>query len=146
MAYFLSECTADMAEGKGQSNKLAQSRILVVDDNHELVVTLSHMLHVLGLRIDSANCGPAALRCLDRSPYDLVLTDLEMPGMSGYALAGEIKEKWSRTRVVIMTGRVREEFESMMQAGIADDWLLKPFSLSVLETVLSQAICKGLDA
>ena len=142
MAYFFNECTVDMTEKKGRSYEFEPPRILVVDDNHEIVVMLSRLLRGMGSQIDSANCGPAAISCLDRSHYDVVLTDLEMPGMSGYALAGKIKEKWSRTRVVIMTGRTRKEFENLMKEGVADHWLPKPFSMSALETVLAQVTCQ----
>ena len=115
------------------------SRILIVDDNHQIVVVVSLMLETLGYQADSANCGTAALGCLDKYDYDLVLTDFDMPDMKGDALAFKIRERWPCTGVVIMTGGNNEEIETSIENGLAEHLILKPFSKRDLETAMSKA-------
>ncbi len=127
------------------SQCLAQPRILVVDDDHLSVQVVTRMMGVLGSKVDAANGGLAVLNCLSRERYDVVITDLEMPGLSGYELACWLKEKSGDTKVIIMTGRNRFEVANFMKSGMVDCWLFKPFSISDLETTLSNIMQLGLE-
>lgn len=138
MAKIIDGAMARRTRNKRMQNAPTPSRVLVVDDNHQTVLAVSFMLEALGFEIDAANCGTAALNCLDRSRYDVVLTDLEMPDMTGSVLAAKIRKNWPDTGIVIMTGRSREEIEDHREAGQIEHWILKPFNMSVLETTLDR--------
>ena len=138
MAYMIEEAMARKAREKKTQNVPASPRVLVVDDNHTTVVAVSLMLEALGFETDAANCGTAALSCLNEFSYDVVLTDFDMPDMMGNALAARIKEKWPETGVVIMTGGNYEEIEDHAENGSIEHWIYKPFNMGALETLLEK--------
>jgi CheY-like chemotaxis protein len=111
----------------------APLRALAVDDDPITLSMACQMLEVLGLQVDTADDGIAALGFLDGRRYDLLLTDLQMPKIDGYALADMLKRRLKHLRVVIMTGCARPEVEEYMQTDLVDCWLFKPFSLEVLK-------------
>jgi CheY-like chemotaxis protein len=104
------------------------------------MMMVSLLLQNLGMTVDAANCGPAAIECLRSCGYDFVVTDLEMPGMDGYKLAARIKLQTPLTKVIIMTGRSPFELEEKMNAGVVDRWLFKPFGGYELRTTLSKLV------
>ena len=107
----------------------AAARILVVDDNADL---RGYLRRILGARwqVETAADGEAALQMARHSPPDLVLTDVMMPGISGFGLLSELKRD-ARTHsipVIMLSARAGEEARvEGLDAG-ADDYLIKPFS------------------
>ena len=85
------------------------SRILIVDDNLDILKLVFRMAKCLGYHPTSAEDGVDALYYLARSHYDLVITDYDMPFMDGYQLADQIKEKHFGTRVIILSGHESEK-------------------------------------
>ena len=138
MAYIKEEVKTRMKRPNRTQNGFAGSRILVVDDNHKIMVSVSLMLEALGFEVDTANCGAAALNCLNRFSYDAVLTDFEMPGMMGDALAAKIRKKWPGTGVVVMTGMSHDEMEDCGENGAAGNWIFKPFNINDLGTTMNK--------
>ena len=63
-----------------------------------------------------------------------------MPDLSGYILACWVREKSPDTKIVIMTGRSREEVAHYMKTGVVDSWLFKPFSIKDLKATLNHTI------
>jgi CheY-like chemotaxis protein len=128
---------------KSPFKKVGELSILVVDDDENIRNVLSEMLDFLGHRVASAPDGAEAFNLLDRSGYDLVITDLGMPGVSGWEVARRVKEKNSQTPVMLVSGwgsqidpaRVRE-------AGI-DLVLNKPFHLEDVRRSISEILSKG---
>jgi two-component system capsular synthesis sensor histidine kinase RcsC len=120
----------------------AQPKALVVDDDHCLVQVVHHMLQTLGFKGETANGGLAAMKCLSRSRYDLMVTDLQMPGMDGYALSGWLKHrpKGRDTKVIVMTGLSYANVVNYMNTGIVDRWIFKPFSLTKLADVVCELV------
>lgn len=82
----------------------ASARILWVDDEVNLRVPLRILLGKMGFQADFAESGAKALSLMENTRYDLVLTDIGMPGMNGWQLADRILEKYAGTKVVIVTG------------------------------------------
>ena len=107
---------------------------LVVDDDHCLLQVVYQMMEVFGFRTDSANGGHAAMRSLFQSRYDVVITDLQMPDMDGYALSGWVKSKFKNTKVIVMTGSNGSDLADFRHTGIVDRWLRETFFYHEPET------------
>lgn len=117
------------------------SRILIVDDNPDILKLVSKMAAQLGYRSTIAEDGVDALYYLTKGYYDLVITDYEMPFIDGYQLADQIKEKHFGTKVIIMTGHCEREVADLLDGSdIVDGLLLKPFSLKTLKEKIEMAI------
>lgn len=113
-------------------------RCLVVDDDPIIMRLVAEMLADLDYQVDTARNGLQALGAMSTCRYDLVVTDLEMPVMSGYHLASRIKNESRDTKIVIMTGHCRNELADLMSTGPVDAWLFKPFDFSELCNVLNE--------
>jgi CheY-like chemotaxis protein len=117
------------------------SRILIVDDNPDILKLVSKMATLLGYRPTAAEDGVGALYYLTRGHYDLVITDYDMPFIDGYQLADQIKEKHFGTKVIIMTGHSESDIADLLDgSGIVDGLLLKPFKLETLKEKIEMAI------
>lgn len=123
---------------KARLRPLIDLRVLVVDDNSVTLRLVTRMLEALGFVVDTAQGGPAAIRALDRSHRDLVVTDYQMPEVDGYTLATWIKQHAESTRVVMMTGCDYAEVSNYMNSGLVDAWIFKPFKLGQLAELLSE--------
>jgi DNA-binding NtrC family response regulator len=115
-----------------------KERILVVEDEEKLRRVIELQLSSAGYEVDKAATAEEAIRLLDRA--DMVVTDLRLPGMDGLELLSLIRRQNSQIPVVVMTafGTV-ETAVGAMKAG-AVDFLLKPFSLDHLMTVVHKAL------
>lgn len=112
------------------------ARVLVVDDDPLMIDLMGLVLRSLNCRVDTALSGPEAILYLERTVYDLVLTDLQMPSMTGLQLAGWIRKHWPDTVLVIMTGCPDVDNYVQHYPDLADSWLLKPFDRQDLLAVL----------
>ncbi len=117
--------------GKRSSQEVgaAESRkILVVDDDEEILSILRDMIQLKGHRVHVASEGSAALELIQKEDFDLVLTDLGMPVISGWEIARCVKEKDRRTPVVLVTGWGTQYEEEDLSARGVDLVLSKPLS------------------
>ena len=106
--------------------------ILVVDDEEPIRRALLRYLERRGHRVAAASDGAEALKLIERHSYDVILSDLRMPGMGGERLVDTLREQDpdAARRVMFMTGHVARDDAALM-AGYADVPLIeKPFSLS----------------
>ncbi len=130
-----------LAAGRVQSEA---SRILIVDDDPDLLKLVSKMAARVGYRTTMAENALDALDHLTRSHYGLVLTDYNMPFMDGYQLAGQIKRKHFGTKVIIMTGNIQQYLGCRPDdSGIVDSVLLKPFSLKKMQQTIELVCFSG---
>jgi DNA-binding NtrC family response regulator len=114
-------------------------RILVVDDDETIRDTLYELLSEEYV-CQTAETAEKAFARLEADPYDVVLTDISMPGLSGLELLGHIRQKFSDTPVIIISGiGDQEHAQGLIKLG-AFDFLLKPFSLEVVEKSVQRAI------
>ena len=115
-----------------------KKRILIVEDEDKLRRILELQLLDSGFEVQKAAKAEEALPLIDRS--DLILTDFKLPGMSGLEMLQLIRRQDTRVPVIVMTafGTVENAVEAM-KAGAAD-FLLKPFSLDHLTTVVNKAL------
>ena len=92
----------------------ATARILVVDDSALARAVVGRGLKVAGMQVDEARCGAEALQLLMANRYDVVISDLCMPGVDGFALLASIKMESPGTEVIILSGV--EDVERAMHA------------------------------
>ena len=133
---------ADMVDASLPQTVTGQprARVLAVDDqgaNRELI---RMQLEALGYQVDMAEEGGEALRRFNEQPYDLVVTDLNMPGMDGYALARYLRAQGAKVPIAALTANAEtEEHQRCAQAGI-DTVLVKPVLLNTLDATLRRML------
>jgi len=116
-----------MAQQKDNNINEDQFSILVVDDDQSILQVLEARLQGAGHRVVAVCNGMQALREMEKMPFDMVLTDVRMPGMDGKALLQEIKQCWPGVPVMLLTayGNIPEAVQAIQQG--AADYLTKPF-------------------
>ncbi len=121
------------AEFRGSLN------LLLIDDERTLRESCKSILTGLGYRVDVASKGEEGLRMAQRRAYDIILTDLYMPDVTGIELVTAVLQDRPETIIVVMTGNpsVASNVEAL-RAG-AWDYLPKPFSATHLEIVIGRA-------
>src|SRR5678815_2371136 len=110
------------------------SAVLIVEDEQHLADGLRYNLKAEGYEVDIAGSAEeAVLLLLDRRKvYDVVVLDVMLPGMDGFALASRLRAKGQFVPILMLTARGQaEDVLRGFEAG-ADDYLPKPFDLSVL--------------
>jgi signal transduction histidine kinase/ActR/RegA family two-component response regulator len=114
-------------------------RVLLVDDEEEVRRALADMLTTQGHTVVTAAGGPEALRCLEAdADFDLVVTDLVMPSVSGWELAAVVRARWPALRVGVVTGRgALPEAAPGVRASV-DFVLSKPVTLDALDQALGR--------
>lgn len=126
---------------------MADERILVVDDEPDILSVLVYHLSRAGYRVTTAVNGPAALSAVANDRPDLVVLDLMLPGMDGYDVLLRMREDeyMRQVPVLLLTAR-REEEERVRGFEVgADDYLTKPFSAREL-TLRIQALLRRSQA
>jgi len=116
--------------------------ILIVDDDDSVRDVLydlfsdEHLCHV-------ADTAEQALAFIDDQPYDVVLTDISMPGLSGLELLGHLRQARPGTPVIVISGiGDRTHAEGLTRLG-AFDFILKPFQLEEIERSVARALEHG---
>lgn len=108
------------------------ARILIVEDEAHLAEGLQFNLQAEGHEVSVAGDGETALEALETKPFDAVVLDVMLPGRNGFEVAAELREKGNYVPVLMLTARGRTEDIVKGFAAGADDYLAKPFELSVL--------------
>ena len=114
--------------------------ILVVDDEGAIRYSISKTLQRVGYQVHTAASGEDALEMMDQQGYDVVLTDIKMPGISGVDLLGRIKERSPDIVVILLTGYASLEtaIESLRLG--AHDYLVKPSSSQDIRNSVSRGL------
>ncbi len=125
---------------------MVTKKILVVDDDSNMANLLSDILVVLHCQTKQAYDGEQALRLLKEEPYDMVITDLRMPKMSGINLLKVVKENYPQLPVVIITGfslgtsGTSGTSQHILVTEKADAFLRKPFKVEDIEKLLKNLL------
>lgn len=111
-------------------------KILIVDDEENVRFCLSKLLEQNGYEVMTAADGYAALRILAGKPFDLVITDINMPEMDGIEFLAEISRHFSHLKVIMVTayGKVESYLDAMNLGAL--EYLNKPLQLDELLTVI----------
>ena len=113
--------------------------VLIVDDDDVIRETLLELLEG-NYQCQEASTAEDALHKLQAQPFDVVLTDISMPGLSGSELMQRVRELYPETPVIIMSGLSDQEQAHSLIKGGAFDYLLKPFRLEVVEESVKRAV------
>jgi two-component system, OmpR family, copper resistance phosphate regulon response regulator CusR len=107
-------------------------RILLIEDENKLAAAIAQGLEGNGYQVVSAHSGEAGFKHLNGPPFDLILVDLMLPGLSGLEFLRELRRNGHKTPVLILTskGSIDDRVRGL-DAG-ADDYLLKPFAFPEL--------------
>lgn len=128
-----------MTESK-QASKVERGHVLIVDDDEEMVSFLAEGLGRRGFAVRSAVSAAEALGVLKGESADAVVTDLNMPGVSGTQLCESIAAQWPDTPVLVLTGfGSLETAVAAIRAG-AYDFITKPVEIDVVELALERAL------
>ena len=115
--------------------------ILVVDDDDVIRDTLCELLST-NYSCQTAETAEEALTRLEAQRFDVVLTDISMPGLSGMDLLNRVLQLYPEMPVIIISGLSDEEHAQSLISNGAFDYLLKPFRLEVVEESVRRAIHK----
>lgn len=104
-------------------------RILIVEDEPNVLTTIRHRLEAEGYTVDAVLDGETALKRLQNERYDLMLLDVALPGMSGLELCCQLRERGERMPILMLTalGQVVDRVVGLKLG--ADDYLTKPFEM-----------------
>ena len=109
-----------------------ETRVLVVDDDHDVRESLSRALGYAGYEVATAANGADALRSVARAPVDLIILDVLMPMLDGLGACRSLRDRGDDTPVLVLTARdAVDDRVAGLDAG-ADDYLVKPFALREL--------------
>ena len=106
---------------------------MLVDDEDDVRETLGELIRSDGYRVTAVSSGQEALEAIERVSVDMVLTDLMMPDMNGWQLLDIIREKHDYLTVVVITGFISEEGESILTSRKADGYLVKPIDHRLMQ-------------
>ncbi len=114
--------------------------VLIVEDDEKMRDLLRKIITREGYPVEEAANGDAALTLIEKNVYDIVLTDVKMPGLDGIELLKEIKKISARTYVIIMTafGTIGSAVEAMKQG--AYDYISKPFKLDEIQILIRKIL------
>jgi len=121
------------------------SRILIVDDEPSIVISLEYLMKREGFEVAVAADGEAALAAVAARPPDLVILDVMMPKLNGFEVCQRLRAEpaWRGVRVLMLTAKGREaELQKGLSLG-ADAYVTKPFSTRDLVAEVRRLLAAG---
>lgn len=120
-----------------------KSQILLIDDESESCKALSLLLTKAGYSVESCQSGEHALNLMKNKSFDLIISDLLLPGVSGIDILKQVKEDSPETCVILITGNASAEtaVEAMKEGAL--DYITKPFNFERLKLQVAKALEKS---
>ncbi|MGQ9496439.1 MAG: response regulator [Thermoanaerobaculaceae bacterium] len=122
------------------SPALQKVRVLVVDDDPQVLKSLADVLTSLGLETAQADGGEQALTLLEKERFDVVILDLLMPGLSGFEVLTKLKERRPHQPVILSSGYAPDQRVQEALQHPRTSYLRKPYSLQELQATLARAL------
>src|SRR5829696_7474004 len=133
--------SAQATEEQGfDSAPLDEARLLVIDDEESVALTVSAILGQEGFQVETASSGNEAVSLLEQTEYDLVLTDLHMEGGDGISVLSEIQARAPLTISIVLTGFASVETAIAALRSGAYDYLIKPCNVEDLKHTVRRGI------
>ncbi len=108
---------------------LRARRVLLIEDEPGLVLTLTDRLKSEGHEVAAASDGPAGLERATREPWDVILLDVMLPGASGFDVCRDLRQRGVTTPIIMLTARGQVVDKVLGLKLGADDYLTKPFDM-----------------
>ncbi|NLC20304.1 MAG: response regulator [Halomonadaceae bacterium] len=121
------------------------AKVLVVDDEPNIVLSLEFLMQQAGFEVETAGDGVTALAKVEAAPPDLILLDISLPGISGFDVLEQLRQEplYARLPIIMLTAHGREvEKEKGLALG-ADDYVTKPFSTQALVEKVQALLAEG---
>ncbi len=122
----------------------SSKQILIVDDSQDLTHVIADFLGMYGYQVYTAHDGYDALECMHSQHIQVVVSDIHMPRMDGFTLMGEIKAKYPKVPIVLITGFSISEAQKLAFDRGADAFVAKPFKLKELKSVIESVSQEGI--
>ena len=123
---------------------ISSKQILIVDDSQDLTHVIADFLGMYGYQVYTARDGYDALECMHSQHIQVVVSDIHMPRMDGFTLMGEIKAKYPKVPIVLITGFSVSEAQKLAFDRGADAFVAKPFKLKELKSVIESVSQEGI--
>lgn len=119
-----------------------KKRILIVDDEEDLVMAVSFRLEMEGYEVITAGDGQAALDKVESEHPDLIILDLMLPKVNGYKVCGLLKadSRYKKIPIVMFTARAQDADIKMSEEVGADSYITKPFEPVVLMATIKDLL------
>jgi DNA-binding response OmpR family regulator len=117
-------------------------RIMIIEDDEEMRSLLKDFFEEEGFETDSAGNGADALRKLSKDHFDLVITDIRMPGLTGLDILPRIRRLKPETPIIVMTGYGSDDVRRRSLERGATAYLEKPIPLSKLRTLIREEVSR----
>jgi two-component system, NtrC family, response regulator PilR len=124
------------------TSRQSAPRVLIVDDEPEVRAFMSDALDIFGYQVGAAGNADEAFALVSRNRFDLVMSDLRLPGLTGWDFVTRLRSLDSAMRLIMLTGSAPEDddLKRVQAAGIPV--LHKPVQLPQLQTALSEALAR----
>ena len=115
-------------------------RVLIVDDEEELVTTIAERLQIRGIQAQIATDGETALKMIEENPPQVVVLDVMMPGIGGIEILQRMRSQNLQIPVILLTGygSTEQGLEGMREGAF--DYLMKPCDLNILISKIQEAV------
>jgi signal transduction histidine kinase len=129
-------------DAPGGFSHMNTASLLLVDDDTALLLALAQTiaLRMSGVQVETASSAYAALTLLQQREYDVIISDIKMPGMDGLALMGQIQHQFPEILVLLITGYREHDLAIQALRGGAYDYLSKPIDRDDLVAALQRAL------
>ena len=122
---------------------LKDKRILVVDDDPDIVTAISTVLGDMGATVDSAGDGNTAVSLAEEREPDLVILDIMLPQKSGFLVLEKLRQKRPRSegpRIIMITGNEGRRHRQYAETLGVDEYMTKPFRMDRLREVTEKLL------
>ena len=135
-------------EGSSRTPGRKQLRVLIADDDRDMVATLAALINDEGHQVREVYRGTEVMRLLEEFDADVALVDIGMPGMSGYDVAREVREKRGKERplLIAITGWHKASDRILAKLVGFDHHLAKPFEAKELLALLEPLTSSGSES
>lgn len=116
-----------------------KAKVLLVDDEADFLTALAERLETRDLKVSTAGSGEVAMAMVEREGFDLIILDLDMPGIDGLETLKRIKAQHPDVEIIVLTGQgsLRTSIEAMKRG--AENFLQKPIDISELMDKINEA-------
>lgn len=115
-------------------------QVLLIEDNKKIADVIFEYLELKGIQLDYAHNGLQGYELAQKNHYDIIILDVMLPKMDGFTVCSKLREEGVETPILMLTARdTREDVLQGFTHG-ADDYLVKPFDLDILEARLSALV------